>query len=345
MGSGLYLCAAAHAGDRKDGVAPGLPPPTASLTLNLESGSDEEEQMTIVCGVDGSPAARDAASAAALLAGMLGQELVLVHAVERLVAIGYPPHGQRLDRYAHPGPSDDEPLAEAAKRILEVQVEELQLDPLTPQRVEIGDPAHVLVDVADMEGAELIVVGTRARGKVASAFLGSVSSAVVSLSSCPVLVVPSGAAIGRGVVVCGVDDSTAARQAARVARAVAEALGVEVVLVHVVPTMIPPGTSAVPTGPAEVAGAEYRAAEEFLATLAFDEGLGGSAQQRVAFGSQADAIREVADEVDAALVVVGTRRRGALRSALAGSVSLDLKAESSRPVLIVPTGTRVALRT
>jgi nucleotide-binding universal stress UspA family protein len=301
--------------------------------------------MTIVCGVDGSRAARDAASAAAVLASMFGQELVLVHAVEALVAFGYPPHGRMVDRYAHPGPSADEPLAGAGKRILEAQVEELQLDPLTVQRVEMGEPAHVLVDVAETRGAELIVVGTRGRGKVASAFLGSVSSAVVSLSSCPVLVVPSGTAIGPGVVVCGVDDSTAARQAARVARALAEALGVGVVLVHAVPTMIPPGMSAVPRGPAELADAEHRGAEEFLATLAFDEGLGGTAERRVAFGSQADAIRDVAEEVDAALVVVGTRRRGALRSALAGSVSRDLKAGSSRPVLIVPTGARVALRT
>ena len=300
--------------------------------------------MTIVCGIDGSRTARDAASAAALLASMVGRELILVHVIEPLVAVGYPRHGHILDRYAHPEPTNEEPLAGAGKRILEALVEELQLDPLTAQRVEMGEPAHVLVDVAEVEGAELIVVGTRGRGKVASAFLGSISSAAVSLSSCPVLVVPSGAAIGSGVVVCGVDDSTAARQAARVARAVAKALGVEVVLVHAVPTMIPPGTSGVPRGPAELAGVEHRAAEEFLATLAFDEGL-GDAERRVAFGSQADAIRDVADEVDAALVVVGTRRRGALRSALAGSVSRDLKADSSRPVLIVPTGTRVALRT
>jgi nucleotide-binding universal stress UspA family protein len=65
----------------------------------------------------------------------------------------------------------------------------------------------------------------------------------------------------------------------------------------------------------------------------------------VAFGSQADAIRGIADEVGAALVVVGTRRRGALRSALAGSVSLALKEDASRPVLIVPARARLPLRT
>lgn len=301
--------------------------------------------MTVVCGVDGSTGARDVVSAAALLASTLGHGLVLVHAVERLVAPGFPAHGHALDRYAYPGPSSEEPLVGAGKRILEALVDDLKLDPLTAQRVEIGEPAHVVVDVAERYEAELIVVGTRGRGRVASAILGSVSSTVVSLASCPVLVVPEGAAIGGGVLVCGVDDSSAARQAARVARRLADGLDVEVVLVHAVPTITPPDVSGVPRGPAELAEFEHRAGEEFLASLAFEEGFGTSAERRVVFGSQAEAIGDVADEVNAAIVVVGTRRRGALRAALAGSVSLDLKGDSSRPVLLVPTGARIPLRT
>lgn len=299
--------------------------------------------MTVVCGLDGSAAARDVVSAAAVLARTLGHELVLVHAVERAVAPGFPTHGHALDRYAYPGPSGEEPSAQAGKRILEALVDDLHLDPLTPQRVEMGEPAHVLVDVAERHKAELIVVGTRGRGRVASAILGSVSSTVVSLASCPVLVVPAGATIGAGLVVCGVDDSSAARQAARVARRLAEGLGVEVVLVHAVPTITPPGMSSAPRGSAELTDFERRVAEDFLAKLAFEEGFGGRGERRVVFGSQAEAIGDVADELNAALVVVGTRRRGALRAALAGSVSLDLKGESSRPVLLVPTGARIVL--
>jgi hypothetical protein len=45
------------------------------------------------------------------------------------------------------------------------------------------------------------------------------------------------------------------------------------------------------------------------------------------------------------LVVVGTRRRGALRAALVGSVSLELIATSPVPVLVVPTEARLPLRT
>jgi nucleotide-binding universal stress UspA family protein len=39
----------------------------------------------------------------------------------------------------------------------------------------------------------LIVVGSRGRGAFRSAFLGSVSSGLVGVARCPVLVVPAGA--------------------------------------------------------------------------------------------------------------------------------------------------------
>lgn len=56
---------------------------------------------------------------------------------------------------------------------------------------------------------------------------------------------------------------------------------------------------------------------------------------------QADAavwqtLLEVAEEIDAPVVVTGTRGRGALASAILGSVSRELLAHSHRPVLVVP---------
>ena len=64
------------------------------------------------------------------------------------------------------------------------------------RRVVVGYAAERLADLADEEEAELIVVGSRGRGAFKAAFLGSVSSSVIGVARCPVLVVPPGAADG-----------------------------------------------------------------------------------------------------------------------------------------------------
>jgi nucleotide-binding universal stress UspA family protein len=57
-------------------------------------------------------------------------------------------------------------------------------------RLEEGKPWRIICRVADAIGAEPIVVGARGLGRVESALLGSVSTAVVFHAKRPVLVVP-----------------------------------------------------------------------------------------------------------------------------------------------------------
>ena len=52
-----------------------------------------------------------------------------------------------------------------------------------------GDAGESIVDVAESESADLIVVGTHDRGAVGRLFLGSVSDHVVRHARCPVMVV------------------------------------------------------------------------------------------------------------------------------------------------------------
>lgn len=65
---------------------------------------------------------------------------------------------------------------------------------------------------------------------------------------------------------------------------------------------------------------------------------GYNASARVAQSNEsvAKTIEEVAEEVDAGLIVCGQRGRGAVGSALLGSVSHGLAAHTKRPVLIAP---------
>jgi nucleotide-binding universal stress UspA family protein len=51
-----------------------------------------------------------------------------------------------------------------------------------------GYPADALVDYAEEKRADLLVVGTRGRGRIASTFLGSTSSRALDHARCDVLV-------------------------------------------------------------------------------------------------------------------------------------------------------------
>jgi nucleotide-binding universal stress UspA family protein len=52
-----------------------------------------------------------------------------------------------------------------------------------------GDPAHVLLHAAEEGDHDLIVMGSRGRGRVTSALLGSVSNRVMHAAPVPVIVV------------------------------------------------------------------------------------------------------------------------------------------------------------
>jgi nucleotide-binding universal stress UspA family protein len=52
-----------------------------------------------------------------------------------------------------------------------------------------GDPAQGILDTAEKERAELVIVGSRGTGTLERLLMGSVSERVVRFSKCPVLVV------------------------------------------------------------------------------------------------------------------------------------------------------------
>jgi nucleotide-binding universal stress UspA family protein len=81
---------------------------------------------------------------------------------------------------------------------VERQAEELARDGVDATvRIVGGDfrrgVAHEIVDVADAEGADLIVAGTRGHTALGGLLLGSVTQRLLHIAHCPVLVVPTGA--------------------------------------------------------------------------------------------------------------------------------------------------------
>ncbi len=55
--------------------------------------------------------------------------------------------------------------------------------------VGMGDPAHVLVDIIESSGCDMIVIGARGQGAIRSALLGSVSQELAHASPVPVTIV------------------------------------------------------------------------------------------------------------------------------------------------------------
>jgi nucleotide-binding universal stress UspA family protein len=63
-----------------------------------------------------------------------------------------------------------------------------------------GDPAEEILRAAGIVHADLIVMGTRARGRVAQALMGSVATSVIHKARCPVLIVAATAGYEADVV-------------------------------------------------------------------------------------------------------------------------------------------------
>ena len=148
---------------------------------------------SIVCGVDGSADSQVALGFAAQLAKRLGTRLVLAHIAE-LTHIPYlaaAPFGGMAGPVAVTEEIDSQ--EEAAQRLLHQVAVDAGLAEVE-RRVAVGHPAERLADLADEEDAELIVVGSRGRGPFKAALLGSVSSGLVGVARCPVLIVPHGVA-------------------------------------------------------------------------------------------------------------------------------------------------------
>ena len=146
-------------------------------------------RSSILCGIDGSQHARLALRHAARLARVLGVRLVVAHVVQPpLSSASVGPTARQLMTI----PIDA--LLASGEALLDKILEEEEVIDAT-RRVVLGFPGDRLADLADEEGAELIVVGSRGRGAVKAALLGSVSTDVIGVARRPVLVVPSRAEV------------------------------------------------------------------------------------------------------------------------------------------------------
>jgi nucleotide-binding universal stress UspA family protein len=182
----------------------------------------------------------------------------------------------------------------------------------------VGDPARELVSAASALGCDLIVVGSRGLGWLTAKLLGSVSEAVVNNADRPVLVAkyridrePGPPPSPWGVMVAAVDLSPTSRLVLEAARGLSKATGSRVVVVHV----------------------SERRGEEMVRDLV--ESVGLEAEIRVMQGDPCKRVLEVAEEVGAGLIIIGSKPRRGLKELLLGSTGDYIVRRARTNVLVV----------
>lgn len=291
---------------------------------------------SILAATDLSEIADDAVRAAIALADLTGAPLHLIRALEP----GYQVPG------AEGNDVDTQRRTHEARLELESHLQRRvpRADRAASEQV-YADRAHtaILRRAAEVE-ADLIVLGPHRDRVVGDRVLGTTADRVIRTSEVPCLIVPGPVSLPLRQILVPTDLSEPARTALEVALTWGAALrtpssqggGTELTLLHVAPR---------PAGAGEDGSELVEREMDGQIEQAVAREAGGSTSlevRRVILNADSapDAILRLADEMEADLLVIGTRGRGAVEHALLGSVSSSVARRADCPVLLVPPGYR-----
>ena len=295
-----------------------------------------EKKLRVLWATDGSG---DAHNAIPIL-----RQFVLP-ATEKLQVLTVAPHS--FFSGARPDPTFLTKVTAAAKRRALLEGQETAesdctlLDPSVPVEAfsRWGNPIEEILKAG--RSADLIVMGAKGHSNLGLILLGSVAQGVVQNASRPVLVARPGS-LGVQRIVIGYDGSPPARRAIDFIERLPHKLALKLTLVHVLePFVMPQGT---PPSYRKQAIEEAReinernevAAERTLASVRQRlEAVGIAAETQVRTGSASEEIDALARELDADLVMVGSRKPDAERHYLVGSTAEKLVRHARTSVLVV----------
>jgi nucleotide-binding universal stress UspA family protein len=277
----------------------------------------------VLVGVDGRSGGRDAIALARTLVEAKAGKLTLVHVRE---GCANPQHA------FVPGRIEEERAASA--RLLPHERERAELD---AELVSVSalTPARGLHELAEETGADLLVVGSCARGALRRVLIGDDASAALNGAPCAIAIADAGLAErSKPLEAIGVAYNATAEseEALELARALGRASGASVRALEVVrfSSYAYGGLVAPPLLGSAIEELLEQAQERMRAL----EGVEGSA----IYGLTGEQLAAFSEDVD--LLVVGSRGYGPLRRLVAGSTSAYLERHARSALLVLPRGAR-----
>jgi nucleotide-binding universal stress UspA family protein len=286
--------------------------------------------QNILLPLDGSPLAELAIPYATTLARRAGASIVLVQAVQ-----------------AHTPPGMDQTDAELdvmsrAQTYVQSIVARLDADHVRAvAHVYYDDPAHAILDAAERQSADLIMMSTHGRTGIGRMLYGSVADLVLRHATVPVFLVPANVSTAAPLeqgplsLLVPLDGSQLAEEALASAELLPLDRTTKVTLLRVVEPPVYPlygdGYAYIPYDEdADLADARQYVQEQVTRLQA----NGHVAEGKVAVGQAAAMIAATAHEVHPDIIVMATHGHGGLSRMILGSVATNTLRQATIPLLL-----------
>jgi nucleotide-binding universal stress UspA family protein len=296
--------------------------------MSFPASLEDAGEMHLLCGIDDSAPGRNAAYVAGALARRLDATLTLLHAVGGGTAVAESRSDIRGAPVRVRAASARLARARTTFSVIANDVA-AQTGARVSLRIESGDPVACLAAATEELAGDMVIIGHTRRSRLADLLVGEVHGRLVQRAQVPVVVVPAGAALPRpDRIVLACRRSASPQRAARLAGRLAAQLHASVVVTQVLPAR---RRDHRPTS-WEVYDAARRDGDAAMDAAGMKVGIEYAEHE----GHPAATLARVAEELDAALVVVGDRTRSPWRRLLWPSVASQVARRAQHPVIVVP---------
>jgi nucleotide-binding universal stress UspA family protein len=284
----------------------------------------------ILAATDFSRLGNDAVRRAALLAARENVELLVLHTMPRLSALG-----------AAFGLDDTLPirLHAAAEANLRALVDAIRINEPGQVRTEIaeGSAHRSLADASETFQPDLVVIGAHGRGQLQQFFLGGTAARILAQATCPVLVARMPAEVDYRRALAAVDLGPRSRAVLLATRTVASRAQVTAIHAYQAPFEASLRYKNFPEEDImRYAELESAVARRKMDALFSDPGLAGSdIERRIVHGFPNPTLPDAIRALDADLIVVGKHGGSRIGEAVMGSISRFLAYYAPCDVLVV----------